>query len=135
MTQLRGPFEKRSKVGKLLVLLTFLGDYPTVPQNYKDAADTSRRALMADKSIKEDIDKTTNRAERVLNNVTGLKPEDLTFLAYGTPLITKKVSTKPFKGLKLNLGHGFVVRPEIEYNFNPGAQETFTCFLILTREF
>ena len=121
-------------MGKFLVLLTYLSTLPGVTPEYQNAADNTRRALMEDKDIKDDIQKTTDQVESWSLRHTGLHKEDLVYAAYTAPLVLQRVSTKPFKNFKYEY-QGFTVRPEIDYSFKPNDQETFRGMIIILKEF
>lgn len=116
-------------------MLTFLGGLPGVDPQYQNAADTSRRAMMADKEISKDIDETMDKTENIVEKRTGLSKSDVTFLAYGAPLVTQQITTKPFKNFKYNLGYDFVIHPEIQYNWQSSNPERLSVVFVLTREF
>lgn len=120
-------------MGKIIILLTYIGNMSSFDSNYQNAFDTSRRALMEDKDTKKDIEVTTDKVEKWANRRLGVTKEDLVWAAYGAPLVTQTVSTKPFKNLKTTF-YGFTVRPEIDYKFN-GDPERFKGMLILIKEF
>lgn len=122
-------------MGMFLILLTFIADTQSMPDQYKNAADTSRRALMADKKNQEDISQVTKRTEHWMDQHTGLRKEELVYFAYASPIVTKSISTKPFGGIKHSFKSGFVVRPEITYSWKPGEPEHMKALLVLTREF
>lgn len=119
-------------VGETVILLTFAGSLSSPPPNYSDALNTSRRAIMEYPSTKSDIDRDTQKLEKFLTNNTGLHKEQLVYALYVSPLVTHTITTKPFKGLQVDLGDGFHLRPEVEYHFN---DHLFTAGLFIVKGF
>lgn len=121
-------------MGLILIGLTFLAGITNLNPSYKEAADTSRRALMADKDNQRDIDRLADKSERWARRNTGLSKDELAYFAYASPVFTQSISTKPFKGLKKTLPYNMVVRPEITYRWD-GNPEKFSGILVLTFDF
>lgn len=121
-------------MGMVLIGLTFLAGLTNLDSSYKEAADTSRRALMADKDNQKDIDRLADKSERWARRNTGLTKDELAYFAYASPVFTQSISTKPFKGLKKTLPYGMVVRPELTYRWN-NDPEKYSAILVFTFDF
>lgn len=119
-------------MGKMLILLTYLGSLHTDP-NYIAAADVSRRAIMAYPSVQQEMREVEDGSVRLIKEKTGLTPDELMYAAYMYPLFFSKITTKPFKNLQITLVRGLTLRPEIEYSWKENQRE-HSAFLILTKE-
>ncbi len=116
-------------MGKFLYLMSFLA---SLDPTYRDAGETSRRALLETPELREDLKHFQDVAEKELYKKTGLKQDDVIYLFYLYPILAGKLSTKPMKGLKYEIKDGFIIRPEVEYTFK---DKQYTSLLILVKEF
>lgn len=116
-------------MGKLIYLMTFLG---SLDPTYRDASDTSRRALLETQMMKDELRVLETEADKELYIYTGLHKEDLVYAAYAYPLFAGRLSSKPFKNFKYESKDHWIVRPEIEYVFQDHSS---TAMLIFIKEF
>ncbi len=105
---------------KIFYLMTLLAQHD--PQ-YTTAADTTRRAILETPQMKREMvvikKYATRKFYKKAYETTGLTPHELAYASYVYPVISKKVSTKPFKNLRYkSKSNNFVVIPEAEYHFN-----------------
>lgn len=101
--------------GATLITLSLFAAEPTLKDDYKLAADSARRALMLMPDVKRDMKQLEKSSIRQVENSTGLTKPDLIYFSVAFPLITGKVTTKPFKKLRYK-GEHFNIRPELEYD-------------------
>lgn len=90
---------------------------------YTTAADTTRRAILETPQLKRELATyrkyATRRFYKKTYEATGLTPQELAYAAYVYPVISKKVSTKPFKNLRYkSKSNKFTIVPEAEYHFD-----------------
>lgn len=104
-------------MGKFLLIFTLAGDLPTVTGSYREAAFQSRQALLETSFVKEELVELQDDAEKRMYRYTGITKDQLVYGAYVYPLVTGKVSSKPFKNFKHTTENGVTLRPEIEYKF------------------
>lgn len=109
--------KRQKRLYRFIYFFTFLG---SLNPAYQDAAETTRQALLETPVIKQDVKNLQNSAEWELYDKTGLTPQDLVLFGYAYPIVTGKISTKPFQDLKYTTKSKFVVRPEVEYNLWTG---------------
>lgn len=105
--------------------LTFIAQLD--PQ-FSTAADTSRRALLETPELKRDIRTIKDEAEKQLYAYTKLTAEELAYVGYIYPLVSGKLSTKPFKNFKYEKD-GVSVIPEIEYNYRDKTSNIAVFFI------
>lgn len=103
---------------------------------YSTAADVTRRAILETPQMKREMKYFRKTAERKfykkMYESTGLTPQELAYAAYVYPVISKKVSTKPFKNLRYkSKSNKFVLIPEVEYHFNGN----YTAGIFFIKEF
>lgn len=102
--------------GKTLILLSILATEPVLKDDYGVAADNARRALLMYPEVKSDMKDIERTANNELYKLTGLDKADLTYAAWTIPVITGRLSTRPFRRLKYENEY-VVIRPEIVYDF------------------
>lgn len=102
--------------GATLITLSLFAAEPTLSNDYKLGADAARRALMLLPDVKRDMKQLEKSSIRQLEDKTGLTKPDLIYFSVAFPLVTGKVTTKPFKKLRYKSEH-FNIRPELEYDF------------------
>lgn len=98
-----------------------------VSDEYHKAADAARRAILELPEAKKVVTRITKTAEGTLVTYTGLERSDLIYVSWAIPLAAGKLSTKPFKNLKVS-GDNWVIRPEIEYKFSDQNVESMLLF-------
>lgn len=101
----------------LLVSFTVLSSAPGISGTESDALDAARRALLATDSVKQTVDYVGDKGKREILNFTGMEEENLIYFIWAVPIVSGKLSTKPFKKLGFH-GKAWYVRPEIEYRFS-----------------
>lgn len=116
-------------MGKLIYLVMFTA---SLDPNYREASETSRRALLETPMMREELKKLEDDTDRKLNDWTGLTKDDLVYAGYAYPVIAGKISTKPFKNFKYETQNHWTLRPEFEYGV--WSKET-TVYLGLIKEF
>lgn len=105
----------------------------TIPDaQYKNAADTSAKAILEYPEIKNDLNYLSKEGERVFLKYSPLTEQELAYAAYAGPLLTGQITTKPLTGLKYTFKNGFTIRPLIEYNYR--TDYNFNGILLLTKE-
>ncbi len=119
-------------MGKLLILLTFLGSSPALDYKYHNASDESRRALLEYSFVKEEVHKVQTDLEKKVYDVTGLTPNELVYVGYIQPLVTRRFSSKPFKNFQYRFGE-WSLRPELEYSF--GNDPGVTTYFVISKGF
>lgn len=116
-------------MGKFIYVMSFLA---SLDSTYKDASDVSRRAILETPIMKLELMDLQNDTEIMMHQYTGLTKEDLVYGAYLFPIMTGKISSKPFKNFKYETKGRWVLRPELEYDFR---SENTTTNLIILKEF
>lgn len=105
-----------------LITLTAISASPSFSDDYREAADYARRAILEMPEVKERVKYLSGQAERTVLNYTGFDKKNLIYFTWAVPVATGKISSKPFK----NFGwveENWSVRPEIEYDlYNQGAE-------------
>lgn len=109
----------------LFYALTFIAQLD--PQ-YSTASDTCRRALLETPQVQGDIKAIKNEAEKKLYDYTKLTVKELAYVGYIYPIISGKLSSKPFKNFKYEKD-GVLIVPELEYDFKT-KQPTAAVFFI-----
>ena len=84
---------------------------------YEEASDTGRRALIQTPEFKVEIARLTKDAEHLAYDTLGFTKEELAYAAYFYPLLTGKLSTKPFKNFKFETKK-YTIIPEFEYQIH-----------------
>ena len=118
-------------MGKVLLLITLLGDLKSTSEEYKEAFTHARYGLMEVQFVKDELVEFENDAQREIYVYTGVTKDELVYFGYFYPLINGKISTKPFKNFKYVSKNGFTWRPELEYNFDG----KYSMNLIMIKEF
>ena len=117
-------------INTVLITLTFVSSSPGLSHQYGEAADHARRALLEMKTVKEATKKLERKTIDGFEDFTGMTKEDLIYFAWAVPVVSGRISTKPFRNLKMDIGDG-VIRPEVEYRFSGES----TAFLRYNMEF
>lgn len=86
-------------------------------EEYREASDTARRALFLYPDVKSEFKDLEKYSKRKLYNYTGLEDDDFIYASWILPIVTQRITTRPFKKLKYEK-ESFVIRPEITYNLN-----------------
>lgn len=107
----------------LVAFTVWLSTTPSLSNDYGKAADHIRRALLEYDHVKHRVRVWENKAL----DYTGLEKDDLTYVVWTIPLVSGRVSTKPFKNFCYER-EDWVLRPEMEYKFQ--GQESFSGMLI-----
>ena len=107
--------------GKTLIFLSLVATEPVLKDEYGVAADNARRALLLYPEVKSEYKALQKTGEKYLIDL-GIDKDDLVYAAWVVPLVTQRISTRPFKKLKYETKN-YVLRPELTYdlqndNFN-----------------
>lgn len=99
--------------GKTILALSL---FATQGGEYKEASDTARRALFLYPDVKYEFKQLEKQSKRHLYRYTGLEDDDFIYASWVIPIVTQRITTRPFKKLKYEK-QLFVIRPELVYNF------------------
>lgn len=99
--------------GKTILALSLLANQEG---EYKEASDQARRALFMYPEVKAEFKELEKTSKRFAREYLGVGPDELVYGAWVIPLITQRITTRPFKKLKYEK-ESFVIRPEIVYNW------------------
>jgi hypothetical protein len=100
--------------GKTILALSLFG---VQNEEYRNASDTARRALFLYPEVNAEFKELQKRSKNTFYKYTGLQDDDLIYGAWVIPIVTQRITTRPFKKLKYEK-ENFVIRPELVYNFN-----------------
>jgi hypothetical protein len=98
--------------GKTILALSL---FAVQNEEYREASDNARRALFLYPEVKSEFKALEKQTKRTLYNYTGLEDDDFIYASWVIPIITQRITTRPFKKLKYEK-ETFVIRPEIVYN-------------------
>lgn len=115
-------------MGKVLYMTLF---FSSLDPTYHEASETSRRALLETKMMKDEVKVLEDDASKALDGL-GIEKDDLVYFAYAYPLFAGRVSSKPFKNFKHTTESGITIRPELEYVFMGSGS---TAIVFFTKEF
>ena len=114
-----------------IITLTMLSANPSYSGDYGAAADAARRAVMETPTMKKQVKRGEKYVKDSILPAISMTEAELAYLAWALPVASGKISTKPFKNLKLKT-KSWTLRPELEYSFQ--GQEQFDGKLILNYE-
>ncbi len=98
-----------------------------MPNEYGQATNATRRAVLELPKVKKTIKSLTRKAENIVYTATGLTRKELVYVSWAIPVAQGKLSTKPFKKFKMS-GDDWVLKPEVEYKISDQNVESMLLF-------
>jgi hypothetical protein len=105
---------------------------PSLGGDYGAAADTARRAYLLTEDGRNIKDRVDKYGKYIVHDYLGLEKEDVIYVIWAVPLVSGRLSTKPFKGLRWK-GKSWSLQPEVEYKLS--GDNKFTGELVFNYTF
>lgn len=115
------------------LLALMMGASSGMGPQYDEAASETRRAVMEYQFVKDDIHHLEIKSINGLYNTTGLRPNDLAYVAYLSPLVSQHINSAQLGNLQMNAFSGFKLRPNLDYYF--GSNPVLSSSLKLVKDF